>query len=297
MSDFKLRSNCCLLLTTLFVHACGGQAKEAKYAADSPGDYREPHAGMHAPATPKAPRAYDASPSSRQEAEAASTHDEYAPQSFRRPGLATRWGEERESQIREVHFTRQHSQPSAVVTLSYDNERGVEAATGLDERHAYPGVFPIHGGALIVKLTDAGGDPLPSLTSAGARYVIGDEGERYQIEVENNSPGRFEIVATVDGLDVIDGQDGDFSKRGYLIDPWGSLTIEGFRDSSESVRAFRFGNLEDSYAASRGKGMNIGVIGVALFEEQGFFWPNHVRDPYPRRPDPFPGRFAPPPGG
>lgn len=219
---------------------------------------------------------------------------------WRRPGLATRWGEERDSHIREVHFTRQHS-PAALMKVFYDNERGIEAATGRDERFAHAGVFPVAGGALTVSVTDSDGDPLPALMNGGNNYVIGDQGERYQIRITNHTPGRFEIVASVDGLDVIDGQDGTTAKRGYIVNAWSSLDIEGFRDSSQSVRAFRFGSVEDSYAVQRGKGRNVGVIGVALFAERGFDFPPYG-PPYGetqrrRAADPFPGRFAPPPNG
>ena len=224
-------------------------------------------------------------------ADAEESASEAAP--WRRPGLATRWGEERESRIRETHFHRQYSEPSAVVSVYYDDEQGIHAATGLGERFAYEGVFPVRGGALTVAIVDDDGDPLPAIQTGGRRYVLGDEGDRYQIRVQNHTPGRFEIVASVDGLDVIDGQDGTYGKRGYVVSPWSTLTIEGFRDSYDSVRAFRFGSVEESYAARRGKGQNIGVIGVALFEEEGFHWRS---DPARHQADPFPGRFAPPPG-
>ncbi len=301
------------LMLLLLLSACSGTPKETKYATDYPphsegeaaaeqGGYATQPDGRRgqperiASASRKPlPRTSRSYPPSAPDADAAEeSYPEPAP--WRRPGLATRWGEARESRIREVRFHRQHSSPSAVVSMYYDDEAGVQAATGMSERYAYAGVFPVRGGALTVALVDSDGDPLPSLQSAGKRYVMGDEGERYQIQITNHTPGRFEIVATVDGLDVIDGQEGDFGKRGYLVDPWGTLTIEGFRDSYDSVRAFRFGAVEDSYAAKRGKGMNIGVIGVALFEEEGFYWGADRDDWHLRQnANPFPGRFAPPP--
>ena len=71
---------------------------------------------------------------------------------------------------------------------------------------------------------------------------------------------------------------------------------EGFRESEGSVRAFRFGSVSDSYAARRGKDRNVGVVGVAVFREQGsdFRWSPEELD---RREtaDPFPSHFAPPP--
>jgi hypothetical protein len=218
-----------------------------------------------------------------------------APAPWRRPGLATQWGEERDSQIREVMFTRGNYAPTADVSINYDDEDGVRAATGRTLDHAYAGVFPLWGGALSVSVVDGGGDPLPALQAGGRKYVVGDGGDRYKLRITNHTPGRFEVVATVDGLDVIDGQDGSFSKRGYILGPWASLDIEGFRDSQSTVRAFRFGSVEDSYAARRGKGRNIGVIGVALFAERGFHHYDTREMDRRRDADPFPSRFAPPP--
>lgn len=219
------------------------------------------------------------------------------PEMWRRPGLGTVWGEVRGSEITETWFQRAYPTAPAVLTsVRYDDEDGIEALTGLDERYAYPGVFPLRGGVLTLSIVEDDGDPLPALTLGGQQYVVGDEGDSYAIVLTNNSPGRFEIVASVDGLDVIEGQDAEVTKRGYVLAPWGTLSIEGFRDSHETVRAFRFGEIQDSYAVGRGRGADVGVIGVAVFEERGFQWPNPVPQPRYPGPNPFPGRFAPPPG-
>ena len=220
-----------------------------------------------------------------------------APPAWRRPGLATQWGEARDSQVREVSFYRQNpSSPAAALRVQYDDVDGIRSATGRDESAAYDASFPLHGGDIVVRLEDSSGDALPTLQAGGRNYVIGESGDRYQIRIDNNTPGRFEIVASVDGLDVLDGAEAGFQKRGYLVNPWSQVTIEGFRDSFETVRAFRFGDVSSSYAALRGKGGNIGVIGVAVFEERGFRWQNHPGELWRRdQADPFPNRFAPAP--
>jgi hypothetical protein len=109
----------------------------------------------------------------------------------------------------------------------------------------------------------------------------------------NHSGERLEAVVSVDGLDVIDGREASPDKRGYLIEPYGSLVIDGFRTSEAQVAAFRFGSVGDSYAArSTGSARNVGVIGVALFDER-----NELSSEAMRRDgaDPFPGRYARPP--
>lgn len=213
----------------------------------------------------------------------------------RRPGLATRWGEERNSPTVETWFQRGRTEPFAQVAIRYDDARGVESITGMDEHYAYPGVFALAGGALTVSLTESDGDPWPALTAGGRNFVIGDAGDRYDIHVVNHSPGRFEVVASVDGLDVIDGQDAQLGKRGYVIAPWGSLDIDGFRSAQDAVHAFRFGDVDESYAVARGRGADVGVVGVAVFEERGYHTDSRPWDNY-HEPNTFPGRFAPPPG-
>ena len=99
-------------------------------------------------------------------------------------------------------------------------------------------------------------------------YVHGNAGERYTIRITNPTASRIEAVVSVDGLDVIDGESGDLRKRGYVVPPYGEIRIEGFRTSTADVATFRFSSVNDSYAGKKGKARNVGVIAVALFEEQ-----------------------------
>ena len=117
-------------------------------------------------------------------------------------------------------------------------------------------------------------------------FVLDEEGRRYSIVVRNRSDFRLEIVLSVDGLDVIDGRAASFRKRGYIVNPHRKLAVEGFRQTTDAVAAFRFGPVRESYAAEKYHNTrNVGVIGIALF--------NEVRRAWKRTP--FPGRFATPP--
>jgi hypothetical protein len=151
----------------------------------------------------------------------------------------------------------------------------------------------VAGGALSVRLLDASGRPLPSYDFGARNYVVGSDGERYVVQIQNHTGNRYEAVATVDGLDVIDGQPGSYDHRGYLLAPWATLEIDGFRRNLQEVAAFRFGRVSDAYAARKGDDRNVGVIGVAFFAERNAEIENEVL----RREDadPFPGRFATPP--
>src|SRR5690606_17943060 len=215
-----------------------------------------------------------------------------------RPGLGTEWGEDRFSQIRHTSFDRADpSQPFALATLFYNDRAGVNAMareSALTD-HGDSG-FDVLGGVATVRLLDDSGQPLPRLQVASRDYVVGEHGQRYVIEVRNRTSERLEVVATVDGLDVVDGETGSFEKRGYVIHPFATLTIDGFRRSMDTVAAFRFGSVSNSYAAMKGKARNVGVVGVAFFHERGSSLPWTGAEVHRRHTaDPFPGRFATPP--
>ena len=120
-----------------------------------------------------------------------------------------------------------------------------------------------------VSLEALDGSPLPTFRQAGARYVLGEPGGRYNVRVSNPTSERVEVVVSVDGRDAVSGQAGDYvSQRGYVVEPWGSLLVEGFRRSLDEVAAFRFTDRDRSYSARRGTAQNVGVIGVAVFPER-----------------------------
>ncbi|WP_437282329.1 hypothetical protein WME90_17675 [Sorangium sp. So ce375] len=111
-------------------------------------------------------------------------------------------------------------------------------------------------------------------------YVEGRSGQRYALRVRNLTGARVEVVPTVDGLDVQSGKDASFDARGLVIRAHESFDFTGFRISQAEVATFRFGSIEQSYAAQIGKPRNVGVIGLAVFEELA---------PPPPPPPPFTG--------
>jgi len=147
-----------------------------------------------------------------------------------------------------------------------------------------------------VELRDGSGRLLPGLSSAGQWFVVGERGDRYSIVVRNESDARIEIVLSVDGLDVMDGRPASFRKRGYIIEPGAKVSVDGFRQSTAAVAAFRFGTVSESYAnLKHGDTRNVGAIGIAVFEEYGSA-PYSLRESERRlRGNPWPGRFASPP--
>jgi hypothetical protein len=98
-------------------------------------------------------------------------------------------------------------------------------------------------------------------------YIEGENGLRYVIRVRNLTAARIEGVLTVDGLDTRSGKDGSLVNRGMIIEGFTSYDFDGFRLNEREVAAFRFGGADASYAAQMGKPSNVGVIGLAIFQE------------------------------
>ena len=107
----------------------------------------------------------------------------------------------------------------------------------------------------------------PRLEAKGRRIVVGEPGRSYSIVLKNETKQRLEVVASVDGLDVMDGGTASVKKRGYVLDPRAELSIDGFRDSPHNVKTFIFGSVGESEAAKKGSARNVGVIGLAVYEE------------------------------
>lgn len=112
------------------------------------------------------------------------------------------------------------------------------------------------------------GQVLPSWPADGRRFIAGTEGHRYALRVSNRSAGRVLVVLSVDGVNVVTGEDASPDQRGYVLDAGMSTEITGWRKSLGEVAQFRFSLPADSYAARTGRAANLGVIGAAVFTER-----------------------------
>jgi len=112
------------------------------------------------------------------------------------------------------------------------------------------------------------GRVLPMYWHDGRRYVVGKPGNEYAIRVRNGGPGRVLTVMSVDGVNVISGDTASPRQSGYVLSPYESAEIAGWRTSLSRTAAFYFTSLPDSYAARTGRPDNVGVIGVAVFGER-----------------------------
>ena len=177
----------------------------------------------------------------------------------------------------------------ATASLFYNDEAGAKAlAGGAALQPISGGTFSVAGGTVSVGLKDESGRFFSGFIAGGKQVVVGSAGKSYTIVVKNNTANRFECVLSVDGLDVLDGKTAAFTKRGYIVDGKGQLEVEGFRQSADAVAAFRFGSVQSSYSNQKhGETRNVGVIGIALFNEQAGWDQNAVQKR--RDANPFPG--------
>ena len=101
----------------------------------------------------------------------------------------------------------------------------------------------------------------------GDTWVAGTPGNRYGVRLTNNTGERVLVVLSVDGINAVTGQTAAPSQAGYVLEPWESTEIAGWRKSLDDIAQFVFTDLGDSYAARTGRPRNVGVIGVAVFQE------------------------------
>jgi hypothetical protein len=127
----------------------------------------------------------------------------------------------------------------------------------------------VRQGNIEIYATRADGSRLGSFEHGGQFYLAGEQGERYELHLRNRSSSRMEVVVSVDGRDVLTGEEADYTvHRGYIVPAWGTVTIPGFRRSLDHVAAFRFSAPERAYSSRLGTPQHVGVIGVAAFRER-----------------------------
>jgi hypothetical protein len=103
------------------------------------------------------------------------------------------------------------------------------------------------------------------------RYFEAFEGGHYAVELHNLTNRRVAIVMSVDGLNVLNGERSSLSSTEpmYVLGPWDTAVIRGWRTSLNEVQQFIFVNEQVSYAARVGKANgDMGWVRVATFEEQ-----------------------------
>jgi len=111
------------------------------------------------------------------------------------------------------------------------------------------------------------GEWLPEYRHRGDTWIAGAPGHRYAVRLTNTSGERVLVVLSVDGVNAVTGEDAHPSQAGYVLAPWQSTEVAGWRKSLDDIAQFVFTDLPDSYAARTGRPDNVGVIGIAVFRE------------------------------
>lgn len=123
------------------------------------------------------------------------------------------------------------------------------------------------------------GETLPVHFFNGEYWVAGTPGAKYSVAVDNSTGGRVMAVMSVDGVNVLNGQTASVDQSGYVFNGYQRYEVNGWRKSNQEVAAFEFVASPSSYAERTGRPANVGVIGVALFNERLYQPPVSVTPP------------------
>ena len=111
------------------------------------------------------------------------------------------------------------------------------------------------------------GQWLPEYRHRGDAWIPGTPGHRYAVRLTNTSSERVLVVLSVDGVNAVSGETADPSQAGYVLSPGQSTDVNGWRKSLDDVAQFVFTDFTDAYATRTGRPDNVGVIGIAVFDE------------------------------
>ena len=125
------------------------------------------------------------------------------------------------------------------------------------------------GSLVDVTIVDrARSETLPTWSHRGEAWVAGWPGDRYAVRLSNRSGARLLVVLSIDGVNAVSGETAATGQTGYVLGPWQTTEITGWRKSLTEAAAFYFTALPDSYAARTDRPDNVGVIGAAVFRER-----------------------------
>jgi hypothetical protein len=103
------------------------------------------------------------------------------------------------------------------------------------------------------------------------KYLEARKGENYSIVIRNTLGERIGIVVAVDGRNIISGKKSYLrnNEMMYIVGPYGSVKLEGWRTDDDTVHKFYFTDVHDSYSVRTfGDKSAMGVITVAVFREK-----------------------------
>ena len=123
------------------------------------------------------------------------------------------------------------------------------------------------------------GQPLNEIAARGSHYVEAVKHAEYALRLTNRTGRRMAVALAVDGLNTIDAKTGSAQKASkWVLDPWQTVTVEGWQIGADNARKFFFTSEDKSYGAWLGKTSNLGVIEAVAYRE--FAPPPPTRRPY-----------------
>ena len=107
------------------------------------------------------------------------------------------------------------------------------------------------------------------LTTLAGKYVEATKDREYSIRLTNRTGRRVAAALSVDGLNVIDAKRTSAREaRKWILDPWQSITLDGWQVSAETARKFYFTTEAKSYGSWLGRTSDLGVVSAAFFRER-----------------------------
>lgn len=114
-----------------------------------------------------------------------------------------------------------------------------------------------------------GGESSREYHARGTTYVEARRGAEYSLRLSNRSGIRVAVALAVDGLNSIDAKTTSAATAAkWVLDPWETISIDGWQTSQEAARRFVFTTEPDSYGAWLGRTDNLGVIEAVVFRER-----------------------------
>jgi len=113
------------------------------------------------------------------------------------------------------------------------------------------------------------GSARPEYAAGGTTYIEALRGRNYTLRVTNPTPHRVAVALSVDGLNTIDARHTDgWNATKWVIEPYGSIDIDGWQVSDSTARRFVFTGERRSYGAALGQTENLGVIEAIFYRER-----------------------------
>ena len=113
------------------------------------------------------------------------------------------------------------------------------------------------------------GTARPLYAHEGRWYLEALKGQEYAIRIRNPFGVRVAVALSVDGLNTIDARETTArGARKWVLQPYQTVTLEGWQTSSTTARRFEFATEARSYGAALGKVENLGIISAVFFKER-----------------------------